>query len=132
MPSIHASYGVYVGLTPLGLNNVADPRTIKAPVTVAGNAATLDLTQAAQHGKLRFAQSVYLDLADIATTVVVTLTHRATGFRVRVKGGTQGWFPLAITEAMQFDIATTGLADGTVLPLWFANFAAPNFQWASV
>lgn len=123
------SYAVYLGEEPADTDG---PRTLKFLATVANGAASIDLAADAGQGNLRFVQAVYFDLADLGTNAVVTLTHRATGFRVRVKGGTQGWFPVAATDAMQFDLATTNVANGAVIPLWFSNVAAPNFQWASV
>jgi hypothetical protein len=124
------TFGVYLGATPADTDGL---RVLKAMATVDGTGrAALDLVADAASGGLRYAQAAYFDLADLGTNAVVTLTHRATGFRVRIKGGTQGWFPIATTDAMQFDIATTNVAQGVQIPLWFANFAAPNFQWPSV
>lgn len=123
------TFATYLGATPADTDGL---RMLKALATILGGAAALDLTADAASGGLRFVQAVYFDLADLGTNAVITLTHRATGFRVRVKGGTQGWFPVAATDAMQFDLRTANVADNTVIPLWFANFAAPNFQWPSV
>lgn len=122
------TFSVYLNAVPAALDGPKILRAVVPLVAVGGGAgAVVDLSADASLGNLRFVQALFLDTGDFGYTL--TVTHRAIGFRTRVRTNTQGWYPIACNDALVFDLSAPAGAVGSSVPLWFTNVAMPAAQW---
>jgi len=92
------------------------------------NVQTLDLLLVEQTGFISMLQTIYIDAKD--TDASITVTVGVTGQAIRVKGRTQGFYPLLCPKG-KITLAFDGTGANALIPVQLLNSPIPAAQWVT-
>lgn len=93
--------------------------------TASGGPDALDISYLLSNNIIDQIQSVYIDNSEGTTQFVLTVG--SSNMKVKVKAGTQGWYPLLVGMPAQGQFLFSGA--NALTPLFFCNFPMPSDTW---
>ena len=95
--------------------------------TGSGNASqSVNLAALVQSGQIYDIQSLYIDNADNAASLIVT--GGALNQRIKIPPNAQAYLAMLLDQQPVLNFSTT-LATGLVVPVYFLNFPVTNAVW---
>lgn len=91
--------------------------------------ATLDGKPLLDATKISMVQTIYIDTS--ATDNAVSVTVGNSGQVVKVKGRTQGYYPVFAPNPFSFGFHSGGTGDGDLVPIYLLNFPVSPAQWVT-
>lgn len=129
MAATNAGYAIFNGLWPLHGDAEHGPATVRVPLDFTNVAQIeVNLTEDEFLSQLKYVQMIYIDNADNANPL--TLTLQISQQRIKVKGNTQGYYPVLAPNQTHFIFATTQGA--VIVPVYFINVPLAALQWPAV
>jgi hypothetical protein len=91
--------------------------------------ATLDGKPLLDSTKISMVQTIYIDTS--ATDNALSVTVGNSGQVIKVKGRTQGYYPVFAPNPFAFTFHSAGVADSNLVPVYLLNFPVAPAQWAT-